>query len=92
MLIEAANDLTASTKWLDVRSLCAAYLSTLAPQAVLESIYYFSALAKRIDAHRPGTTLRHRNYVECLTEFLRFLHLLSIADLRCKLSAVHAAE
>lgn len=65
-LVEAANDLTASTKWLDVRSLCVAYLSTLGPRAVVESVYYFSALAKHIDARRPGTTLRHRNYVECL--------------------------
>lgn len=65
-LVEAANDLKVSTKWLDLSSLCAAYLSVLGPGAVLESIYYFSALAKHIDARRPGTTLRHRNYVQCL--------------------------
>lgn len=65
-LVEAANDLKASTKWLDLRSLCEAYLSVLGPDAILESIYYFSALAKHIDARRPGTTLRHRNYVQCL--------------------------
>jgi len=96
-LVEAANDLKASTKWLDLRSLCQSYLSVLGPGAVLESIYYFSALAKHIDARRPGTTLRHRNYVQCLqstgviAELGRFKYK-SVHSPSCQIESPHYEE
>ena len=65
-LVEAESDLKASTKWLDLRSLCSSYLYTFGKTARLESIHYFSALATHRDAYRPGSSARHRSYVECL--------------------------
>ncbi len=56
-----------STKWLDIRSLLASYLSVIGAGAVLEKIYYFTAIASHLDAHRPGVTARHRLYLECLS-------------------------
>ena len=65
-LVQAGSDLGASTKWLDLRSLCQSYLYTLGKTARLENIFYFSALATHRDAHRPGSSARHSSYVECL--------------------------
>lgn len=65
-LVEAESDLGASARWLDLRSLCTSYLYTLGKGAQLERIHYFSALATHRDAHRPGSSARHRSYVECL--------------------------
>jgi uncharacterized LabA/DUF88 family protein len=55
-----------STKWLDLRSLLASYLPAVGAQASLQAIYYFSALARHLDYHRPGVTRRHRTYLEAL--------------------------
>ena len=56
-----------STKWLDIRSLLASYLPVIGPGAVVEGIYYFTAIASHLDARRPGVTARHRLYLECLS-------------------------
>lgn len=65
---DASRDLKgASTLWLDLPSLLSFYLPSLGREAKLSKIYYFSALATHMDAKRPGTTLRHRNYMDCLT-------------------------
>lgn len=55
-----------STKWLNLRSLLNSYLPAIGAGSTLEKIYYFSALATHVDAHRPGVTARHRLYLECL--------------------------
>jgi len=34
--------------------------------AVLNEIYYFSALAKHLEARKPDVTRRHRNFIRCL--------------------------
>jgi uncharacterized LabA/DUF88 family protein len=66
-LIEATRDLNGQpTKWLDIRSLLSSYLPILGGGAALEGIYYFSALATHMDHRRPGTTTRHRLFIECL--------------------------
>lgn len=67
-----------STKWLDIRSLLSSYLHLLGKNAVLDKIYYFSALAKHLEASKPDVTKRHRDYIRCLqatgiiTELHRF--------------------
>jgi uncharacterized LabA/DUF88 family protein len=53
-----------SLKWLDLRSLCASYLSTIDRSAILEGVYYFSAPATHRD---PATVKRHMIYCACLT-------------------------
>jgi uncharacterized LabA/DUF88 family protein len=58
----------ASTKWLDIRSLCTSYLHVLGGGATLESVHYFSALAKHLEATNPQVTKRHRDLLECLRD------------------------
>jgi uncharacterized LabA/DUF88 family protein len=66
-LIEATRDLKGQpTKWLDIGSLLSSYLPVLGGGARLKTIYYFSALATHMDHRRPGTTARHRLFIECL--------------------------
>ncbi|MDA2932985.1 NYN domain-containing protein [Acidobacteria bacterium AH-259-D05] len=78
-LKQASWDLgEAKVKWLDIKALCAFYLFLIDKQARLEEIYYFSALAKHLEATNPDLTARHRTYTECLkssgvvVEFARF--------------------
>lgn len=57
-----------SALWLDLPSLMRFYLPAFGKDARFEEIYYFSALAKHIDLKRPGTTQKHRNYIDCLKD------------------------
>lgn len=66
-LCDAERDLKGrSTKWLNLRSLCQGYLHLFGRSAVLEEIFYFSALAKHLEATHPDVTKRHRDYLSCL--------------------------
>ncbi|MBI2970455.1 MAG: NYN domain-containing protein [Gammaproteobacteria bacterium] len=65
-----------STLWLDLRSLLTSYLSSsFGRDAVLSEIHYFSALATHMDGKRPGTTNRHRLYLDCLRSTGVQIHL-----------------
>ncbi len=55
-----------SVKWLDISKLSSSYIYLLGKDAVLEEIYYFSALAKHLDQYDPGKVKRHENYIRCL--------------------------
>ncbi len=66
---EAARQLglgSRGTKWLDLRKLCASYLHVIGGGAQIEKVYYFSALAKHLEATKPDVTLRHLSYVRAL--------------------------
>lgn len=64
---EASRDLGGvSTKWLDLRAWCEAHLSSISPDARIKGIYYFSALARHLEAFNPGATARHRALLDCL--------------------------
>jgi uncharacterized LabA/DUF88 family protein len=54
----------ASTKWLNVRSLCKSYVSLFGKDAVLQDVYYFSAYAYHM--RDPAVIARHKAYVTCL--------------------------
>jgi uncharacterized LabA/DUF88 family protein len=56
------------TKWLNIHSLCSAYLHLIDPNARLERIYYFSAYAHHLQQFSPGTVQRHQQYVACLED------------------------
>ena len=43
----------AGTRWLDLRSLCASFLHAIGGGAQLSSIFYFSALARHLEARGP---------------------------------------
>lgn len=55
-----------STKWLDVRALCGSYLHAIGGNAQIQDIYYFSALAKHLEAVKPDITKRHMKLLDCL--------------------------
>jgi hypothetical protein len=64
---EASRDLRGvSTKWLDIASLCKSYLYIIGNKAQLQGIYYFSALARHLEAANPGVTSRHQAFIRCL--------------------------
>lgn len=66
-ICQAAADLgNSSTKWLDLASLLSSILAIVGGGASLQEIYYFSALATHRDLHKPGVTMRHLLYLECL--------------------------
>lgn len=68
-LRNAERDLDgATTKWLDLCSLCRSYLHLFGRQADLEEVYYFSALAKHLESDNPNVTRRHRTYIRCLKD------------------------
>ena len=57
-----------STKWLNLRALCASFLPPIGGGASLERVFYFSALALyklAVDVDLPN---RHRTYIACLRE------------------------
>lgn len=56
----------ASTKWLDLRALCASYLHLVGEEAILERVYYFSALATHLESLKPDLTQRHRILIDAL--------------------------
>lgn len=64
----AENDLRLSTKWLDINRLCHSYIYLFGRSAVLQKIYYFSALAKHLEASNPDVTKRHRDFIACLLD------------------------
>jgi uncharacterized LabA/DUF88 family protein len=56
----------AGTKWLDIHSLCRSYLHAIGNNAQLTGIFYFSALARHIEAFKPDVVKRHLLYTESL--------------------------
>ena len=66
-LVDASIDLKgASTKWLNIASLCNLYVRSLGKDARIEQIYYFSALATHLIHRDPGKVIRHKAFIECL--------------------------
>jgi uncharacterized LabA/DUF88 family protein len=64
---EASRDLRgASTKWLDIASLCKSYLYLIGNNAQVTGIHYFSALARHLEASNPDVTKRHQAFIRCL--------------------------
>ena len=55
-----------STRWLDLQSLFQSYISIFGRGAIIEDIYYFSAMAKHMNHRKPGTTTKHANYIDIL--------------------------
>jgi uncharacterized LabA/DUF88 family protein len=59
---------TISTKWLDVKGLCASYLYLLEGRAESVGVHYFSALASHLRKFDREIVERHKAYLECLTD------------------------
>jgi uncharacterized LabA/DUF88 family protein len=69
-LVEASSSLglvdERGTKWLDLRSLCKSYLPLFGRDATLAGVYYFSAVARHLQASKPGVAARHEYYAKVL--------------------------
>ena len=76
---EAGKVLNTSTKWLDIKTLCSSYLHIIGgivgDKTKLKNIYYFSALAKHIEAKDPDVTARHKSFLKCLRDTGVFVEL-----------------
>ena len=55
-----------SVRWLDLHALCRSLLHVVGDHAELLGVHYFSALARHLERTRPGVTVRHQEYMECL--------------------------
>lgn len=56
----------ATTKWLNLDSLCRSYLPLIGKDTNLEGIYYFSALATHTTYRNPDRVKRHKIFIQCL--------------------------
>lgn len=66
---KASEDLSgASTKWLNVKALCSSYVYLFGGTAVLQEIYYFSALAKHLESNDSSITKRHQDFITCIED------------------------
>jgi uncharacterized LabA/DUF88 family protein len=66
-VVDASNDIGgASTKWLNIRSLCESYLHIFGRDNKFERLYYFSALATHMNQKDPSTVSRHEGFIDCL--------------------------
>lgn len=63
------------TEWLNIDALCRSYLHIVGSGATLDRIYYFSALAKHLEAKNPDVTKRHRDLIRCLEDTGINIHL-----------------
>jgi uncharacterized LabA/DUF88 family protein len=53
-------------RWLDLRALCQDYVRQFGRSATLAGIYYFSALAKHLEATKPDVSVRHQSYIDAI--------------------------
>lgn len=54
------------TRWLNIYAMCGSYLHAIGNNAQIVSVYYFSALAKHIEAFKPDVVTRHLTFIQCL--------------------------
>ena len=53
-------------RWLDLRGFCEDYVRHFGRAAVLEGVYYFSALAKHLEGSKPDIANRHQAYLDAI--------------------------
>jgi len=88
-------------RWLDIRALCQTIInSAFGPTASLESIHYFSALAKHLERKKPDLVQRHRTYIAAiestgvvvsLAVFKKKDHVNALGEFRIRLPYVSRA-
>ncbi len=65
-LREAERSRGRSLRWLDLSALCSSLLHAVPGRSELACVVYFSALARHMEAARPGTVARHLRYLDAL--------------------------
>jgi len=56
----------ADVKWLNIHALCSSYIPLFGREAVLEDVFYFSALKNYLQSRKPDSILRHKQFISCL--------------------------
>ena len=54
------------TRWLNLHAICNSYLHAIGNNAQIVGVYYFSALARHIEAFKPDVVARNKTYIRCL--------------------------
>lgn len=54
------------TRWLNIYAMCSSYLHAIGNNAQIADVYYFSALARHIEAFKPDVVARHLTFIRCL--------------------------
>ena len=65
-IVETRREVGVDCRWLDLRSLCRSALQLIGPDARLEQIHYFGALAHHLERKRPGTVAHHERFIDAL--------------------------
>ena len=65
-LLEAERSHGRPLRWLDLSALCSSLVHAVPGRAEFAGIVYFSALARHMEAARPGTVARHLRYLDAL--------------------------
>lgn len=65
-VLRLKRDTGFNTKWLDITSLCRSCVHLFGKTAVLESVYYFSAVPHYLSQRDPRKIQRHETYLKCL--------------------------
>ena len=65
-LREAERGRPRSLRWLDLAALCSSLLHAVPGRSEVAGVVYFSALARHLEAARPGTVARHLRYLDAL--------------------------
>jgi len=65
-LRESESATASRLRWLDLHGLCTALLHLVPGRCELDSVVYFSALARHLEPSRPGTVARHLRYIDAL--------------------------
>ncbi|MCX6250127.1 MAG: hypothetical protein NTX61_05175 [Bacteroidetes bacterium] len=67
-IVSIQNNTGEYLKWLDINSLCKAYLPALGQKVELVGINYFSAIQDYLSLNNPDKTQRHKIYIRCLKD------------------------
>ena len=65
-LRDVERDRGRGLRWLDLRALCGALAHAVPGRCEVSGVVYFSALARHMEASRPGTVGRHLRYIDAL--------------------------
>ena len=60
--------LKVNAKWLNIHSLCKSYLYLFGNDAILEEVYYFSAIQYYLQSVNPDKISRHKTFIRCLKD------------------------
>lgn len=67
-IIELKRRFKINARWLDLYKLCDSYCHLFGKNAILKSVYYFSAIALHLQNENPGRIKRHRKYIKCIED------------------------